>query len=265
MGSPTPERLPGGKAPSPRRTLDVITAGPGTQRGITLIELMIAAVIALTALSAVLSVYSATAGHSRLQLQSAHLQQQMRGLLYLIGRDLRRAGYWQFDAAQQSAGDNPFQQGDNRVRIAAYPDESPDSCILLAYDLDGDGRVGTGHCNDAPCSPLTDDDNVEQFGFRLRKGSVQSRYGGDTLSCDTGYWQALNDPDVEVTRLRFDLRQRCINLADDKQPCDNLVPRLVRRAVNIQLDARIRNRPDTSASLIRWVVLRNDQLLAGAP
>lgn len=238
--------------------------GQGVQRGITLVELMVAGVIALVALSAVLSVYSATAHHSQLQLQSAHLHQQMRGLLQLIGRDLRRAGYWQFDPAEQYASDNPFQQGENRVHSGTYPHESPDSCILLAYDLDQDGRVGVGRCDKDACSPTMDADNVEQFGFRLRDGSVQSRYGGDTLACDTGYWQTLNDPDIEVVSLHFDLHQHCLNLANEDQACDNTAPQLIQRAVSVELDARLHKRPETHTSLTRWIALRNDELQAGA-
>lgn len=243
----------------------ITAARPGrtAQRGVTLVELMIAGVIALIALSAILSVYNATARHSKLLLQSAHLQQQVRGMLQLIGRDLRRAGYWRFDPARQSASDNPFQQGENLVRPGAYPDESPDSCILLAYDLDDDGQVGIGRCHNA-CPPATDDDNVEQFGFRLHGGSVQSRYGGDSLGCDAGYWQALNDPDIEVTRLHFDLHRHCLNLADSEQPCAEDGPQLVQRIIGITVDARLRARPDSSISLVHWVSLRNDQLVAGS-
>jgi len=63
------------------------------QTGMTLVELMIASVIALIALSSVITVYSATAHHSSQQLQQTHLHQQLHGLLHLISSDLKRAGY----------------------------------------------------------------------------------------------------------------------------------------------------------------------------
>ena len=66
------------------------------QRGVTLIELMVSSAIALIALSSVLTVYSATANHSSRQLQQAHLHQQLRGMMHLLSRDLKRAGYWYF-------------------------------------------------------------------------------------------------------------------------------------------------------------------------
>lgn len=235
------------------------------QRGLTLIELMLAGTLALIALAAVMTVYAATAHHSRLQLQSAHLHQQMRGILQLIGRDLRRAGYWRFDALQQSAADNPFQRGDNRLRTGAYPDQRPGSCILLAYDLDDDGRVGVGRCAGAACPPFTDDDNVEQFGFRLRNGAVQSRYGGTALGCDTGYWQALNDSDIDVTRLHFTLYTHCVDLAATGQACNLDAPRLFQFVVKIDLVARLRRQPHSETTLTGWIRLRNDRLVAPPP
>jgi type II secretory pathway component PulJ len=189
----------------------------------------------------------------------------MRGILQLISRDLRRAGYWQFDPAQQHANDNPFQQGENLVRSGAYPNEIAASCILLAYDLDQDGLIGVGQCNNGRCSSALDDDNVEQFGFRLRNKGVQSRYGGKSLSCASGFWQTLNDPDIEVTRLQFNLQQHCINLTNSEWPCGNSDSQLIQRAVRIDLAAHIRSQSDTSTSLTQWVSLRNDQLQASAP
>jgi prepilin-type N-terminal cleavage/methylation domain-containing protein len=234
-------------------------------RGFTLVELMIAGTIALVALSAVVTVYSATARHSTLQLQAAHLQQQVQGIAHLIGRDLRRAGYWHFDPAQHSPVENPFQNGENRLRSDASPDEGAASCILLAYDLDADGLVGVGQCRNGRCPPLADDDNVEQFGFRLRKGAMQARYGGTGLDCGAGHWQALNDPDIEITRLRFDLHAHCINLAQSEEPCQEALAQLIQRVVSIDIGARIRDRPETEIGLVHWIAVRNDRLLAGEP
>jgi prepilin peptidase dependent protein B len=235
------------------------------QRGTTLVELMVASAVSLIALSAVLTVYSATTRHSTLQLQAAHLHQQVRGILYLISRDLRRAGYWHFDATQQSAAENPFQNGENSLRSGALPDEAAESCILLAYDLDADGLVGVGQCRNDHCPPLSDDDNVEQFGFRLRNRAVQSRYGGTGLECGSGYWQSLNDAEIEITRLQFELRTHCISLMQAEKPCRTSMPRLVQRVARIAIGARIRNQPETEVSLVQWIAVRNDQLLEGKP
>ena len=236
-----------------------------TQRGVTLVELMIACLIALIALSAVLTVYSAGAKHSAQLLQQSHLHQQLHGLMQLISRDLARAGYWHFDPTLQAPGDNPFQNLMNQLRIQAYKGESPDSCILFSYDLDQDGLVGVGVCNDTDCADETDNDNVEQFGFRLRGARVQSRYGGSGLECDSGYWQTLNDPVVEVTRLKFTQHSSCQNLLETERECTAESPRLIQRAVEIRLSGQLRKNPDVNSTIAQWVRIRNARLSEGTP
>jgi type II secretory pathway component PulJ len=233
------------------------------QRGITLVELMIAGVIALIALSAVLTVYSASARHSAQLLQHAHLHQQLHALTHLISRDLKRAGYWHFDPGFRAPSDNPFQNAMNQLRIQAHSGESPDSCILFSYDLDQDGLVGVGACDDTDCADETDDDNVEQFGFRLRGARLQSRYGGSGLACDSGYWQTVNDPATEITQLQFTQQSSCLNLLEADRACTPESPRLIQRALEIQLSGQLRNRPDTHMAITQWVRIRNDQLREG--
>ncbi|MEA2079585.1 MAG: prepilin-type N-terminal cleavage/methylation domain-containing protein [Pseudomonadota bacterium] len=230
------------------------------QRGVTLVELMIAGVIALIALPAVLTVYSASARHSAQLLQQAHLHHQLHALMHLISRDLKRAGYWHFDPKLRAPSDNPFQNATNQIRIQAHSGESPDSCVLFSYDLDQDGLVGVGGCDDADCVDETDDDNVEQFGFRLHAARVQSRYGGSGLECESGYWQTVTDPAMEMTQLQFTQQSSCLNLLEADRECTPESPRLIQRAVEIQLSGQLRNRPDTNLAISQWVRIRNDQL-----
>ncbi|GMQ83506.1 MAG: hypothetical protein BMS9Abin06_0241 [Gammaproteobacteria bacterium] len=233
------------------------------QRGMTLIELMVAGVIALIALSSVLTVYSATATHSSQQLQQAHLYQQLRGMMHLIGSDLKRAGYRSFSPNLLAPSDNPFQNQTNQVRIQSYTGESPDSCILLSYDLDQDGLVGVGRCDGSGCTNQTDDDNVEQFGYRLRDVRIQSRYGGNTFDCESGYWQTVNDPDIEITQLRFAQQSQCLNLIENNRDCSSGASQLIQGGIEIQLDGQISNKPDTAVTLTHWVRIRNDLLREG--
>jgi type IV pilus assembly protein PilW len=234
------------------------------QRGVTLVELMIAGVIALIALSAVLTVYGASARHSTELLQQAHLHQQLHALMHLISRDLKRAGYWYSDPAIHAASDNPFQNATNQIRVQAYSGHHSDSCVVYAYDLDQDGLVGVGVCDDTECADETDDDNVEQFGFRLRDARVQSRYGGSSLQCGNGYWQTLNDPTMEITRLQFTLHSRCLNLLETDRDCAPESPQLIQRALEIQLGGRLRHKPDSDTTIAQWVRIRNDQLRGGS-
>jgi hypothetical protein len=104
---------------------------------------------------------------------------------------------------------------------------------------------------------------VEQFGFRLRDGRVQARYGGDTPGCGAGYWQSLTDPAVEIAELQFRRHAVCTNLSDPGAACREDAPRLIRRAVQLRLLGHRRDQPDAPVTLSRWVRLRNDRL-AGA-
>ncbi len=235
-----------------------------TQRGVTLVELMIASVIGLVALAALLTAYSATAVHSTNYLRKAHLHQQLHSLLHAMVRDIRRAGYWSFDPSLGSAAENPFQAGVNRLRVQAYPGEAAGSCILFAYDLDKDGMVGVGRCSGNACAAQTDSDNVEQFGFRLHNELVQTRYGGDTLRCDSGHWQAVTDPGIAVTRLSFTQHTACTNLDNLSAECEPHAVRMFERLVDIQLSGYQRPRPDTTLTLSASVRIRNDLVLGVA-
>ena len=233
------------------------------QSGMTLIELMIAGVIALIALSSVITVYSATANHSSQQLQQAHLHQQLHGLMHLISSDLKRAGYWSFSPNLLAPSGNPFQSPTNQVRIHSYDGENPDSCILFSYDLDQDGLVGIGRCDDSGCSNQTDDDNVEQFGFRLHDARIQSRFGGTEFDCESGNWQTVNDPDIEITQLRFEQRSRCLNLFEIDRDCTPESSQLIQGGIEIQLHGQISSKPDRGITLSHWVRVRNDLLREG--
>ncbi|MFQ5642399.1 MAG: prepilin-type N-terminal cleavage/methylation domain-containing protein [Thiogranum sp.] len=234
-----------------------------SQRGITLVELMIASVIALIALSAVLTIYSATAYHSSQQLQQAYLHQQLQGLMHLISSDLKRAGYRAFSPDLLAPSDNPFQNPANQVHTGSYDGESPDSCILFAYDLDQDGLLGVGDCDNPGCAELSDGDNVEQFGFRLRDTGIQSRFGGTGFDCASGYWQTINDPGIEITQLHFRQVSQCLNLLESDSDCASGSPQLVQGGVEIRIGGRLGNQPDTGITLTHWVRLRNDLLREG--
>jgi len=231
----------------------------------TLVELMVGSLISLIALATVVTVYSTTARHASRQLREADLRQQLYAVSALLATDLRRAGYWWFNPQLTPASDNPFEKAGNRLRIGAIDQQPASSCILYSYDLDADGRVGTGHCPHSGCANPADDDNVEQFGFRLKNGKVQSRYGGRTFRCDSGNWQTLTTANVIIDSLHFTLHADCINLTARGQACQADTPSLEQRAVAFQLKGHIKGHNDIALDLSRWVQVRNDRLVEPQP
>ncbi len=230
------------------------------QKGFTLVELLIASVLSLTALSAIVTVYAATARHTAGELSRADLRQQLHTITELIASDIRRTGYWAFDPLLQSAVMNPFEQPDNRLRSGALDNEAESSCLLFSYDLDNDGLVGKGQCEADGCPPDSDDDNVEQFGYRLSRGRLQSRYGGTDMSCNTGNWQTVTTPGIVISELSFTLYSNCLNLAEQQAPCTPAQPALLRRAVEFSAEGTLVRDRDLTLRLSRWVNVRNAQL-----
>jgi prepilin peptidase dependent protein B len=231
----------------------------------TLVELMVGSAISLVTLSTVVTVYSATAQHASRQLQEADLQQQIHALANQLASDLRRSGYWWFDPILTPAPENPFEQPGNRLRIDAMDNQPAKSCILYSYDLDADGLVGIGQCKNGKCGALTDEDNVEQFGFRFNNGRVQSRYGGRSLACNGGNWQTVTTANIVIDSLRFRLHSDCSNLTEREKACQSDMPSLQQRALEFQIAGHVEGRDTIRLDLSRWIHIRNNQLLEPQP
>lgn len=232
------------------------------QRGFTLTELMVAGVISLIAVASVIAIYQTTATQTLRQLETAHLHSTAQSILALISADIRRAGFWKLNPARERLRHNPFQSRENTLQTGAKTGEAPDSCILFAYDLDKDGKLGTGQCPAPGCPPGRDADNVEQFGFRLNRHRLQMRYAGKGFSCQGGFWQALTDPSIVVTQFRTRPGSTCINLVETGSPCSDRVDRLLVRWVDISLVAHHRRTTVVTIDLQRRVDIRNDRFVA---
>lgn len=69
--------------------------GRGAQRGLGLIELMIAITLGLVVSAAALTLFAVVSRTSSENLNGQRLLQELRATLAFMARDLRRAGYWQ--------------------------------------------------------------------------------------------------------------------------------------------------------------------------
>ncbi len=233
-----------------------------SQRGVTLVELMVASAIGLIALSSLLVVYQATATSTLRQLETEQLYSTLQGVLALMRSDIRRAGYWAWRPGRDRLRNNPFQKKANRLRVGAADRETANSCVLFSYDLDRDGRTGTGKCPQTGCSSGSDTDNVEQFGFRLRKNQIQMRYAGSTFNCRNGYWQAITDPGTVVSEFSVEIEAHCINLSDSRHGCHRGVDRQMVRTVHLSVAAHRQAKPSIQVRLQHDIEVRNDLFLA---
>lgn len=153
-------------------------------RGFSLVELMVAITIGLFILLGLTSFLSNNLRSSAQLSAATRLNQEMRSIMALMSRDIRRAGYW--GNATSGIGvtvplfDNPFDD----VNVATA------GCILYSYDFDADGAL-TGN---------------EQFGFLLDGNTIKARStsSGSPSCASSAAWQPLSDPNTVIyTALTF--------------------------------------------------------------
>jgi len=153
------------------------------QVGLTLIELMIAMAIGLIVTAAVIGLFVSVLSSNNANLNEIRLNQELRAVMSLMTRDIRRAAYNGVSATNSSV--NPFSSeaataSDTKLAITG-------NTVNFSYDADGDGVL----------------DNGEVFGYRLSGTEVQyCQSTGTTFA--TCVWSALTDSSiVGVTVLSF--------------------------------------------------------------
>lgn len=205
------------------------------QRGLTLVELMVSAAIALFGIACGLELLVAHVATTRRLLLQARVHQDLRAAADLVAHDLRRAGHWQSTAWPALA--NPYQT------VATAPGQ-----ITYAYSHD--------HVENHAV------DSNERHGFRLSAGVLQSLEGG-------AGWQPLTDPGiVVVTRFEVVPLTRAIPLGHlCSPPCagdDPDCPALRLREVELLIAGHARADAAMVREVREHVRLRNDHVAPGA-
>lgn len=145
-------------------------------RGYTFVELLIALALGSIVMT-IAAAASATLIRDDLLLERKNTLLEVSQLLASrLSREIRRSGYISRSGQAHLNSVNPFQA---QWQISGHPDESANSCVLLAYDKNHDGTVSTADPN-------------ELTGFRLHDETIEQR--ADGRHCDQGWWQDITDP-----------------------------------------------------------------------
>lgn len=242
------------------------------QTGISLIELMIGLLVGLVIVAGGLSVFVTSVRGQADNIKLSRLNQDMRAMMDIMVRDIRRAGFVTDDPQTNwtSLQDNPFFGA--TTELAIY-DSKP--CIVYAYNRDND-------------SPPTVADN-ERLGFRLNDGGeLEMRSSGTTNeNCDDGVWESITESEVEINGLTFILDPIPLDVssmidgtgdANSDGICDtgeacNTCTRdgspdpacLYVRNVTITLTARLRDDNTVIQTITEQVRVRNDKYLPPIP
>ena len=227
--------------------------------GIGLLEMLVTITLGLFLVGATAGLLAGQLAEHRRVLLDTRVTQELRAVVDLITRDLRRAGYWghavEASANPAAAPANPY---DGLHPVAATPDS----------------RLGYAYSRDA-----SEDDAVagnERFGLRLNSANRTADWrmsGAGITPIDTDTWQALTDPALlRITRVSvsssedsLDLSERCARSDCPPGSSATCPPRLLLRVVDIEVEGVASADPALRRRLGARVTLRNPALVGACP
>lgn len=153
-------------------------------RGFTLIELMVTLVLGLVVLGGVLGVFVSTYRANSQNIKAIRLNEEMRAVMSLISRDVRRAGTRQLAWQPSLLGStNPFSTK-TAWAVSNMTGAVTNSCVRLAYSVTND--TGGAASN--------------RYGYRLNAGGngIVETYSHNSgqWSCNGTGWQPVTDPNI---------------------------------------------------------------------
>lgn len=227
---------PAPRLPAPRR------APAHRQRGLSMVELMVAVTVGLIVLAGVTAMLVNSLQSANDTMRAARLNQELRAVMDLIVRDLRRAGY-RGDYASYFGLLARGQTFSNTVAIS-----NGGTQLQFAYDLDADGSFSA----------------AEAFGYRLSGNTVQALRNGS--------WVTLTDPNgTRITALAFCFEPAAEADCLDAPPAASEVTITAGTIKVIVKDIRITltgaSATDTSVvrTLRETVRVRNDEVVNPSP
>lgn len=194
-----------------------------SQRGLTLIELMIGLVLGLLVTGVAVQMYVSSLSITKQTTATVRLNQELRAIADLIVGDVRRAGYW---SEATSGNDNPYASLVSGGESASGyidlfdPVSGGYGCLILAYENAG----------------LTPSLSEHIYGYRLNTATdaiqiltVSSYASSSFANCNdpsgsgvTGVWETLSDSRV-VNNLSLVFRFSPSSAASWAQASDKVI------------------------------------------
>lgn len=162
-------------------------------RGFTLIELLVSLVLGLVVVGGVMGVFVSSYQANSQNIKAIRLNEEMRAVVALMTRDIRRAGTRGFDWTTTNVSWYSTYQfgttGTNWV-VSRYDNTAPvDSCVLFTYDINGDDTLDDG----------------DRFGYRLNPGTgaieAYNHVAGQWVcNGSNAAWAQVTDPEIAWIR-----------------------------------------------------------------
>ncbi len=214
-----------------------------TQHGFSLIELMISMVIGLIAIAGMISIFASSVKSNTDSLEMVRLNQELRAIMDVMVRDIRRTGYW---SKADGVTANPFMN----ISTNAAKD-----CITYSYDRNP-------YTLAAGLAVLENEDN---FGFRLHNNAVKLRQNSTTCDSTTNWVNLSDSSAINISVLTFGLANSfCKNLSsgvvEDGTVCVDAISEDVMSTmyvVDITITGNLIADPTVAATFAEQVVVRN--------
>lgn len=228
------------------------------QRGLTLVELLITLVMALTIGGGVVYIFMSTVATHNQTERVSRLEEELAAVMDLMVRDMRRAGYdrsvWNYAISGSTAAlTSDFDQiAYEELAVEAVADPEFE-CFLYRYDRYPENTNGNGVLDTS--AGATD----ERFGFRLNGNQIQKGYGA--TACNAGTWQSLTSTwAANITDLDYDIDLASVTVGSSSGTATvNNVIQL--RAVTVSLTGQAGSGADAvTRTLTETVRLRNDEM-----
>lgn len=226
--------------------------------GFGLIELMVSIVIGLIVMTGIISLVVATLRANTENLEMTRLNQEMRSVMQLVTRDLRRGGYTQqairdFGSGNQSNNDfTGIRVFDGSTELdyadSGITEADPADCVLFSYDSDGNGDAEAGE--------------FRGFKYDAANNAIRAKVSGNASDADcadgTGTWETLTDTaTVQVNEFAITTRNgNAVPVMTDS--AGN--PVLTIRELVISLDAQLAEDDGVRRTMRETVRVRNDLL-----
>ena len=260
-----------------------------SQRGISLIEMMVGFVVALVVLWGISVVYLNTSSTEKTTKAATQLNQDLRAMMDIMVGDIRRAGSW----VNATSGNNAFTDPNVNLAIIDADAAKPGigTCILYSYDATFVGGTTAGAV-----------DAGDIFGFRVAGGVLQTLIPSSltttaTAATDCGnaaIWSDLSDSRAVTMAMSLDTTgSQCVAFdrasyvttdpttynawattggfgvacdptapgAPSPYPTAPRVPRLETRQVNITLTATSKTDATLTRTLSDTALVRNNRVM----
>lgn len=214
------------------------------QLGFSLLELLISLTLGFVISTAAINLFINTANSDFHQLKTLRLNQELRGIMLLMVREIRRAAYLDPAGLSLLIGSgvwNPFiYDTNNNKRLFSLEriDNSPTyNCILFTSDQNANGRL----------------DEDEYFGYQRRYDTRSKNYtvkiGAKTAtSCNSGNWESISDENtINIGELSFITYPQRIGQQQHLIDCN----------IEIHLSGYLVSDPSVSLNLSESLSLRN--------